>query len=337
MPSRRGPGRGRARSRRRPHAIRDARRRARHRVPGLPGEQRLEHGRLASSGRQEEQGLEAVDARGLHAAAPRLRPADYGMPFDVVDGSHADRARRLRLRRRERSRARTRSAPTSTIEGGSDRHAIMIDRDTCTLYELFAADWNGGEPTAGSGAIFHLDGPNANDLRPATWTSRRRRRPADLPGPRPLGRGDGRRDRARDPVHRGLHEPALRLAGAPSGGRAATAAARRWARGSACKAGFDASRFSADATRHPRRDEALRPDRGRQRQRLVLPGRGELPLDERPDGRAEVDPRGRVRRGGRRRLPRVAELRRVRLRPAAARRPSARAPGSSRRSAGPRA
>ena len=25
------------------------------------------------------------------------------------------------------------------IEGGSDRHAIMIDRDTCTLYELFAA------------------------------------------------------------------------------------------------------------------------------------------------------------------------------------------------------
>jgi hypothetical protein len=47
----------------------------------------------------------------------------------------------------------------------------VIDRDTCTLFELFAADWNGGRPTAGSGAIFQLEGPRANDLRPQTWTS----------------------------------------------------------------------------------------------------------------------------------------------------------------------
>ena len=44
----------------------------------------------------------------------------------------------------------------------------MVDQDTCTLYELFAARWNGGNPTAGSGAIFDLD---SNDLRPAGWTS----------------------------------------------------------------------------------------------------------------------------------------------------------------------
>jgi hypothetical protein len=33
---------------------------------------------------------------------------------------------------------------------------------------LFAADWNGGNPQAGSGAIWDLD---SNRLRPETWTS----------------------------------------------------------------------------------------------------------------------------------------------------------------------
>jgi hypothetical protein len=39
---------------------------------------------------------------------------------------------------------------------------------SCVLYELFDARWNGGDPKAGSGAIFDL---NSNDLRPAGWTS----------------------------------------------------------------------------------------------------------------------------------------------------------------------
>jgi hypothetical protein len=44
----------------------------------------------------------------------------------------------------------------------------MINSDTCTLYELYAADWNGGDPKAGSGAIFDL---GSNALRPDGWTS----------------------------------------------------------------------------------------------------------------------------------------------------------------------
>jgi len=44
----------------------------------------------------------------------------------------------------------------------------MINSDTCVLYELYAADWNGGNPKAGSGAIFDL---GSNRLRPDTWTS----------------------------------------------------------------------------------------------------------------------------------------------------------------------
>ncbi len=60
------------------------------------------------------------------------------------------------------------------IEGGygstGDRHAIVVDRSTCTDYELFAAyPHDGGKRwTAGSGAIFNL---RSNNLRPAGWTS----------------------------------------------------------------------------------------------------------------------------------------------------------------------
>lgn len=57
---------------------------------------------------------------------------------------------------------------TTPIEPASDAHAFMLNRDTCVLYELFAASWNGGQPTAGSGAVFDL---KAHALRPAGWTS----------------------------------------------------------------------------------------------------------------------------------------------------------------------
>ncbi|MEO8025438.1 MAG: hypothetical protein ABI823_03140 [Bryobacteraceae bacterium] len=55
------------------------------------------------------------------------------------------------------------------IEGGGDRHILMLDQNNCILYELFAANqqqdlsWR-----AGSGAIFDL---KSNALRPAGWTS----------------------------------------------------------------------------------------------------------------------------------------------------------------------
>ena len=55
------------------------------------------------------------------------------------------------------------------IEGGpnadGDRHALIVDRDNCRLYELFALypRWR-----AGSGAIWDL---RSNRLRPAGWTS----------------------------------------------------------------------------------------------------------------------------------------------------------------------
>lgn len=55
-----------------------------------------------------------------------------------------------------------------------DRHVIVINEDTCILYELYAASFTGDETPgnntweAGSGAVFDL---NSNGLRPDTWTS----------------------------------------------------------------------------------------------------------------------------------------------------------------------
>jgi hypothetical protein len=62
---------------------------------------------------------------------------------------------------------------STPIEGGSnasgDRHAIMVNPKTCTLYELWDAYYHpAGKSTAGSGAIWDL---NSNALRPAGWTS----------------------------------------------------------------------------------------------------------------------------------------------------------------------
>lgn len=64
--------------------------------------------------------------------------------------------------------------PEAPIEGGSsstgDRHVLVVDRDSCTLYELYSAyPQDGGSSwNAGSGAIFDL---KSNDLRPEGWTS----------------------------------------------------------------------------------------------------------------------------------------------------------------------
>ena len=54
------------------------------------------------------------------------------------------------------------------IEGGSDRHALIVDRDRCFLYELYALQKTTKGWRAGSGAIWNL---RSNKLRPKGWTS----------------------------------------------------------------------------------------------------------------------------------------------------------------------
>ncbi len=58
--------------------------------------------------------------------------------------------------------------PGVRIEGGGDRHALIVDSSTCTLYELYALQRTGSGWHAGSGAIWSL---RSNRVRPAGWTS----------------------------------------------------------------------------------------------------------------------------------------------------------------------
>ena len=54
------------------------------------------------------------------------------------------------------------------IEGGSDRHALLLDRSRCRLYELYALRRENGRWHAGSGATWNL---RKTRLRPRGWTS----------------------------------------------------------------------------------------------------------------------------------------------------------------------
>jgi len=65
------------------------------------------------------------------------------------------------------------------IEGGSDRHILMLQQNTCMLYEIFNAQFNNDQWSGGSGAIWDL---NQNQQRPLDWTSADASGLAILPG-----------------------------------------------------------------------------------------------------------------------------------------------------------
>ena len=58
--------------------------------------------------------------------------------------------------------------PNAPIEAGSDRHVLVLEKDNCILYELYAAQYVGPGWNAASGARWNL---NSNALRPEGWTS----------------------------------------------------------------------------------------------------------------------------------------------------------------------
>jgi hypothetical protein len=98
---------------------------------------------------------------------PDFGPPSYGIPFTTVGRAHDKVDVRFTYDDESDPGPYPFDARTP-IEGGSDRHALMVERGRCRLYELFAARWSSGGARAGSGAIWDLD---SNRLRPATWTS----------------------------------------------------------------------------------------------------------------------------------------------------------------------
>jgi len=125
-----------------------------------------------------------------------------GIPFTVVSGTQA--RTNVGFDYADESDRGPYPIPSDVpIEGGrgsdGDRHALIVDRSSCRLYELFALYPRSGSPpwSAGSGAIWNL---RSNRLRPAGWTS------ADAAG-LPILPGLARYDE----VARGVIDHALRF------------------------------------------------------------------------------------------------------------------------------
>jgi hypothetical protein len=114
-----------------------------------------------------------VATRRVHAdfgPAFGAQPVPYGIPITIVRG-----AARVPVRfeyAAESNRVRYPLSRSTLIEGGQnaggDRHAIVVDAATCTLFETWNTRLTPSGWTAGSGAVWYL----GNDtLRPAGWTS----------------------------------------------------------------------------------------------------------------------------------------------------------------------
>jgi hypothetical protein len=140
--------------------------------------------------------------RGLHAdfGSGQWEGAPIGIPITVV-GRRTPRSRVSFEYADESDRGPYPIPRGVPIEGGyrsdGDRHALIVDRDACKLYELFALYPRGRGWRAGSGAIWNL---RSNRLRPAGWTS------ADAAG-LPILPGLARYDE----VRRGVIDHALRF------------------------------------------------------------------------------------------------------------------------------
>ncbi len=129
---------------------------------------------------------------GLH---PDFGPG-IGIPFDVVTRK-TPRSRVTFDYARESDRVPYPIPRTVHIESGGDRHALLVDRDVCKLFELYALTHTSHGWHAGSGAVWSL---RSNRLRPAGWTSADAAGLAMLPG---LARYDE--------VARGVIDHALRF------------------------------------------------------------------------------------------------------------------------------
>ena len=140
--------------------------------PTNPWNQRVDRLPVAKNSRTI---IEAIGARtGLHAdfGSGLWDGGPIGIPITVVGRAQP------RVRVRFEYAAESDHVPypiprNVAIEGGrqsdGDRHALIVDRDACRLYELFALyPASGGGWRAGSGAVWDL---RSNRLRPEGWTS----------------------------------------------------------------------------------------------------------------------------------------------------------------------
>jgi hypothetical protein len=91
----------------------------------------------------------------------------YGIPINAVAGTRT----KVRVRFDYASESDKGPYPIPLhprIEASSDHHMLIVDRDACTLYEMWNVRHTSTGWRAGSGAIWDM---NSNALRPDGWTS----------------------------------------------------------------------------------------------------------------------------------------------------------------------
>jgi hypothetical protein len=106
----------------------------------------------------------------------------YGIPYTTVGPSQPRVNVRVTGYPEESDFGRAPIPANAPVEGGSDRHVLVLQRGSCDLYEMFAAHYEGGAGhrwTAGSTARFAL---GSRGLRHDGWTSADAAGLAILPG-----------------------------------------------------------------------------------------------------------------------------------------------------------
>jgi len=106
-------------------------------------------------------GLHADFGSGLWDGSP------IGIPYDVVS-KKTSRSRVTFEYSDESDHVRYPIPKRVHIEGGSDHHALLVDKTACRLYELGGLEKQGGRWHAWAGATWSL---RSNHVRPGGWTS----------------------------------------------------------------------------------------------------------------------------------------------------------------------
>jgi hypothetical protein len=108
-------------------------------------------------------------AKGMHAdfGSGLYEGKRIGIPFDIV--TKQTKRSRVTFEYDDESDRVAYPIPAGVhIEGGSDHHALLLDRSACRLYELGGLERRAGRWHAWAGATWSL---RSNRLRPSGWTS----------------------------------------------------------------------------------------------------------------------------------------------------------------------
>jgi len=92
----------------------------------------------------------------------------YGIPYTVVAGKSTPKVKVSFEYADESDRIGYPIPAHPNQEASGDGHILLVDKDSCRLYELYDASGSGDSWKAGSGAVWNL---RSNRLRPNGWTS----------------------------------------------------------------------------------------------------------------------------------------------------------------------